>query len=224
MKSISLMRRRTDFTRPGFRRYYEERHAPLACSVWSFAKYVRNHVISVRGNLPPLDVVSEFWFGDAARNAAVRGSRSNQLMGEDAARFMLLRGVGAVVQEELLAGQPREIEHSLARKEILFLAPNAGVAPTVALAAARRFGRELAAQGGPQRVARLTLDAAIADDADNLPAPMILSVWLGPPIRSLPDNLLGLLSRDPCTLRGSVVVRSFETPRADLQAWQSESL
>ncbi len=74
---IVAARRRADYTREEFVRYWTERHAPLVLSVPEFARHLKRYVLHpyadgsdgdalVLGALPEYDGVGELWFDDQA--------------------------------------------------------------------------------------------------------------------------------------------------------------
>ena len=67
IKNLGLIPRRANLSRPAFREYYEQRHAPLALQhLRSFRRYVRNHVVAATPADPPFDALSEFWYDGVA--------------------------------------------------------------------------------------------------------------------------------------------------------------
>src|SRR5262245_20964530 len=120
IKMLGFLPRRTDFTRPAFREYYEHQHAPLALRhVRVFAKYVRNHLADVAPE-PGFDTVSEFWYDDlqaAARIGAWLETPDGQVLRRDEAQFMDRAHIGScVVTEHALHGGPRGYEPPPLRK------------------------------------------------------------------------------------------------------------
>jgi hypothetical protein len=68
MKTLALIARRTDLSRAEFRDHYEDVHAPLAVRTLleGTTRYVRNHLREELFGRPAFDVVSGFWYRDAA--------------------------------------------------------------------------------------------------------------------------------------------------------------
>jgi uncharacterized protein (TIGR02118 family) len=71
IRSVSFIQRRPDLDRADFRRYYEEKHAPLARPhLAGLRHYVRNHILfEHRGEHAadvPFDAISEFEYEDHA--------------------------------------------------------------------------------------------------------------------------------------------------------------
>jgi hypothetical protein len=73
MKTLALIVRRPDLTRAEFRDHYEQVHAPLAVRTLleGTTRYVRNHLREELFGRPAFDVVSAFWYRDAAAAVAV---------------------------------------------------------------------------------------------------------------------------------------------------------
>jgi hypothetical protein len=122
MKMVGFLPRRADFTRPAFREYYEQRHAPLALRhVRVFAKYVRNHLADPVDE-PGFDTVSEFWYDDiqaAAGIGAWLATPEGQVLRHDEAQFMDRAHIGScVVTEHSLHGPPRGFEPAPLRKQV----------------------------------------------------------------------------------------------------------
>jgi len=108
MKSITIVRRRADLSRPAFRVHYEEHHAPLGVAWFGFDRYVRNHVAD-DGADPGFDCIAEFWPTDAAQIGRALQA-AGTLFDEDDARFMSPERRSGVVEEVLLAGPPRAVD------------------------------------------------------------------------------------------------------------------
>lgn len=90
IKTIGLMPRRPDLTRAQFRAHYETRHAPLACTLFPFHRYVRNHLAN-QSVEPGFDCLSEFWFDGAegfAPIAALMAGPAGATMQADEALFL----------------------------------------------------------------------------------------------------------------------------------------
>src|SRR5262245_26312939 len=68
MKTLALIVRRPDLTRGEFRDHYEDVHAPLAVRTLleGTTRYVRHHLREELFGDPAFDVVSAFWYRDAA--------------------------------------------------------------------------------------------------------------------------------------------------------------
>ncbi len=93
IKTIALIRRKPGISREEFMRHYEDVHAPLAMACLPGLRgYVRNFAIAAPGSEDPdFDVVSEFWFDDAAALQAVHDflrSDAARALREDEARFI----------------------------------------------------------------------------------------------------------------------------------------
>jgi uncharacterized protein (TIGR02118 family) len=68
MKTLALIARRPDTSRDSFREHYEDVHAPLAVRTIldGTTRYVRNHLREEIHGRASFDVVSAFWYRDAA--------------------------------------------------------------------------------------------------------------------------------------------------------------
>jgi hypothetical protein len=68
MKTLALIARRKDIPRDAFRDHYEDVHAPLAIDTLlaGTRRYVRFHLREVLLGEPGFDVVTGFWYRDAA--------------------------------------------------------------------------------------------------------------------------------------------------------------
>jgi EthD domain len=86
MKTLALIARRRDIDRAEFRDHYEEIHAPLAVRTLleGTTRYVRHHLRDELFGRPAFDVVTGFWYRDAA--AAVEIMRRTETPAGDAIR------------------------------------------------------------------------------------------------------------------------------------------
>ena len=86
MKTLALIVRRPDHTRAAFREHYEDIHAPLAMEtiMEGTVRYVRHHIAQEMYGSPAFDVVSAFWY----RDAATAGELIGRLETEDGARVI----------------------------------------------------------------------------------------------------------------------------------------
>jgi hypothetical protein len=73
MKTLALIARRRDIDRAEFRDHYEEIHAPLAVRTLleGTRRYVRHHLRDELFGRPAFDVVTAFWYRDAAAAVAI---------------------------------------------------------------------------------------------------------------------------------------------------------
>jgi len=73
VKTLALIARRRDITRDAFRDHYEEIHAPLALRTLldGTTRYVRHHLREELFGQPAFDVVTAFWYRDAAAAAEI---------------------------------------------------------------------------------------------------------------------------------------------------------
>jgi uncharacterized protein (TIGR02118 family) len=74
MKTLALIARRPDTSRDSFREHYEDVHAPLAVRTIldGTTRYVRHHLREELHGHPAFDVVSAFWYRDAAAAIGVQ--------------------------------------------------------------------------------------------------------------------------------------------------------
>jgi hypothetical protein len=86
MKTLALIARRKDIDRAEFRDHYEQIHAPLAVRTLleGTKRYVRHHLRDELFGRAAFDVVTGFWYRDAA--AAVEIMRRTQTPAGDAIR------------------------------------------------------------------------------------------------------------------------------------------
>lgn len=73
MKTLALIARRPDRSRVEFRDHYEQVHAPLAMRTLleGTTRYVRHHLTKTLFGRPVFDVVTAFWYRDAAAAAEI---------------------------------------------------------------------------------------------------------------------------------------------------------
>jgi len=105
IKTIALIRRKPGISHEEFMRHYEDVHAPLAMACLPGLRgYVRNYVVTAPGGADPgFDVVSEFWFDDAAALQAVHDflrTDEARALREDEARFIDSVSIRAFEVEE----------------------------------------------------------------------------------------------------------------------------
>jgi hypothetical protein len=86
MKTLALIARRRDIDRAEFRDHYEDIHAPLAVRTLleGTTRYVRHHLREELFGRPAFDVVTGFWYRDAA--AAVEIMRRTETPAGEAIR------------------------------------------------------------------------------------------------------------------------------------------
>jgi len=84
MKTLALIVRRPDTSRDSFGEHYEQVHAPLAVRTLleETTRYVRHHLRKELHGRPAFDVVSAFWYRDAA--AAIGVQRRLSALGGEA--------------------------------------------------------------------------------------------------------------------------------------------
>ncbi len=93
VKTISLIKRKSDISRKEFARHYEQVHAPLALKLFPAIKgYVRNHIIDDPGARETgFDCISEFWFDsieDTQKVVEFWQSEAGQVIRDDEQKFM----------------------------------------------------------------------------------------------------------------------------------------
>lgn len=65
IKMIFLVHRRPELTRDEFRKYWREKHGPIASKVPGLRKYTQHHAVpGPDGAEPPYDGFSEMWWDD----------------------------------------------------------------------------------------------------------------------------------------------------------------
>lgn len=169
MKTISLIGRRHDFDREGFRDYYETRHAPLAIRHFPFRSYVRNHVVTRSAGLPEFDVLPEFEFDDIAPVLQILASPTGQIIRDDEARFMGTLRNAAEAETHCAREGPRS-----RRRTILFLKRSeAAVDRQSEIDAAREWAEDIAARAG----IAATIDVTSGFAGAVFPADLLVSFW-----------------------------------------------
>ena len=93
MKTLALIARRRDIDRAEFRDHYEEIHAPLAVRTLlaGTTRYVRHHLREELFGRPAFDVVTAFWYRDAAAAAEIMrrtGTPAGEAIRRDELTFM----------------------------------------------------------------------------------------------------------------------------------------
>jgi hypothetical protein len=178
MKSIALLPRRIDVTRPQFRDYYETRHAPLAIGYFAFAKYVRNHLLDQEDI--GFDAISEFWSEDIMKLASLMQTEIGEIFRADERRFMdrgQIRMGGST--EVLLAGSPRGVELSSRAKQAWLLRRDPETGTEAFTARAADWGRQVAAGSG-SACERVSLDVVTPWPGPQIPFDAILWFWSAP--------------------------------------------
>lgn len=120
LKAIALMPRRPDLSRAQFRDYYEQRHTPLALRYFSFAKYLRNHLLD--GDDIGFDSLSEFLPRRADATASLMQGPVGERMREDERQFTDQPAIRVSrCQEILLHGPPRSADETGSERLALML-------------------------------------------------------------------------------------------------------
>jgi len=190
-KIVTVFVRRADLTREQFRRYYEERHVPLArphFPDFGFHKTIRNHVVEPPGSAPGFDCLTEFHFESAAqiqRSAAFMSTPECRRVSEDELNFLdMSQHPSLEVREQILAGPPRSPDPPLARKTLLVLRRAAAKSAEAYAASVERFARELAERHA-SGIRRLMLDLVAPSAGASPRFDAILSLWPEPGRRAL---------------------------------------
>jgi uncharacterized protein (TIGR02118 family) len=85
-KMIFLVNRRPGMDADEFRRYWTERHGPIAARMPGVRKYVQHHAVTgPDGAAPEFDGFAEIWWDDAEAMAASLASPEGQAAEADAA-------------------------------------------------------------------------------------------------------------------------------------------
>lgn len=207
MKTVGLMPRKTDITRARFRTHYEDRHAPLAISKFPFEKYVRNHVVSSDPDPVGFDCLSEFWVDQVDEIYRLMAGPIGDIMREDELRFTDQPNIGpAVAEETLVAGPPVIVDRDIVTKEILLLRAAPGVSKDAFVAAAVRWGKELAAGSGD--IQRITFDSVTPFAGRPFPAVEgILYGW----VASSSGAMYNAVPPTPIVIAGRLKTESIET-------------
>jgi hypothetical protein len=93
VKTLALIARRPDLERAEFRDHYEQVHAPLAVRTLleGTTRYVRHHLRDALFGEPAFDVVTGFWYRDAAAAAEIMrrtGTPAGDAIRRDELTFM----------------------------------------------------------------------------------------------------------------------------------------
>lgn len=172
-KSMAFMPRKPGTTRARFRRYYEERHSPLALEFFTFDRYVRNH-LDEADDIGDFDCYSEFWIADRDAIPRLMAGEAGDTMRRDERNF---------------TDQPR-IRAGLAEAHHLFGPPRTdtedGTGRLLLLLSGTDRAGLLAALRPPAGATRMAVDFLTPfDPAQSFPADAVLSLW--PATAAAPD-------------------------------------
>ena len=109
IKTIGLLTRKSGWTHEQFVKHWVEVHAPLAHAVPGLARYVQNHIRSVRRRADieetavEIDGVAELWFADQAAFDAASRSPEMRALQADGVKF-IGRIKSYVVEEKVVIG------------------------------------------------------------------------------------------------------------------------
>ncbi len=209
MKSMALMSRKAGLSRAAFRAYYEEQHAPLACTYFPFRKYVRNHVVASEPPEVDFDVIGEFYMDSLEVAAEAYSGPVAKIMVADEANFMnsaMTRPVA--VEEHLVLGSVRGEDLLGARRALYLLRDGGGEARAERLLA---LAHALAVARG---VSRVTADCATgAMFAAAAPVDGFISAWL-----TEDAPMPRLMPAEDFRVTASVLTEIGETPGAAMAA------
>lgn len=204
MKAVSLVSRRADLDRAGFRDYYETTHCWLAMQHFPFMGYTRNHLL----NHPQLDFdcISEFEAPDYLDQVDVMSSRSRQLVMDDELQFMDPRRirVAGVRRHPLIV--PSQADPKQLESHVLLLQQDQDGLLEMVL----QLARQLAATRADLHALRLDL----LDNDPRYPLPCNALLWMDWLDRSEP--LPTILEQLP-GLQAALQVERCNTPLAVLQ-------
>lgn len=205
MKAVSLVSRRADLDRAGFRDYYETTHCWLAMQHFPFLGYTRNHLT----DHPELDFdcISEFEAPAYLDDVDVMNSRSRQLVMEDELQFMdpeRIRVAG--VRRHTLITPAQQDPVARLNSHVLLLEHH----QETLLALAQQLAGELAATRADLHGMRLDL----LDNDPRQPLPCNALLWLDWLDRNEP--LPTALQQLP-GLQMTLQVERCDTPQAALQ-------
>lgn len=137
IRTLSLIKRRPDLDREAFREHYETTHAPLALPLMTgLVRYVRYHLEAELRGAIGFDVVSAFWYRDAASIAKMMESLESEageplladeltFMDKSAMQFfsvserLLVAGDEGDVHDWLLLRKPETIDRGEASKRLV---------------------------------------------------------------------------------------------------------
>ena len=213
IKNLGLIPRRADLTRPAFREYYEQRHAPLALRHlrW-FRRYVRNHVVAAAPADPPFDALSEFWYDSAADLDAVIAfltSPAGAVLRDDEAQFMNRSAIRIVrTEESLLFGPARATEQGVVPKHALLVRRASEASAADFRADVEHVCAALLEPRAPA-FSRLQLDLPVDPEEPGLTLDALLTAWPDADGRAAFDQLPELPSVGATT---RLRFESIETP------------
>ena len=101
-KMVVLIRRRPDMDLQQFRRYWREKHAPIAAKIPGLRKYVQDHVIVMPDGTPAsFDGVAELWFDDETSIEQVMASPEMQAAAADNENFLDVTRIEVLIVDEV---------------------------------------------------------------------------------------------------------------------------
>ncbi|MCB2067377.1 MAG: EthD domain-containing protein [Erythrobacter sp.] len=196
MRSLCTLVHKPGFGRAAFQHYYEQHHAPLACTLFPFAAYRRNHVLE--GPDLGFDTISEFEAADLAVIGQVLAGEAGPIIAADEARFLdAARNRPAGAQQHVLSAGDRADAAGL-RTAVLVQGEGAAAA---ALACARDL-----AQGH----AGVSVDLLTAWSEPAFPAQAVIWLEGRADIPALTGGLTGT----------TLILRHCATPDSELVASQ----
>jgi uncharacterized protein (TIGR02118 family) len=90
VKLVYCIRRKPEFTREEFIRYWGEVHGPIGARIPGVRKLVQSYTVPVSGDVrpPDFDGMAELWFDDASALLRARQSPEWQASTADEAQFV----------------------------------------------------------------------------------------------------------------------------------------
>ena len=88
LKTVTLLKRRSDLSHEEFRAYWREVHGPLVLRIPGVRGYVQGRPVATRGAEPDYDGLAEVWYESARSRDDAFGSPEYQAVLDDERNFM----------------------------------------------------------------------------------------------------------------------------------------
>ncbi|QZP08326.1 hypothetical protein [Caenibius sp. WL] len=191
MIGVSLIPKRSDFSREQFKDYYENVHSRLGMKYFKFSKYLRNHVIEASPGIW-FDVFMQCRMAPDFDHVAVNFDPAiRAIFDEDEHAFMTPEDMrSGSIDERVISGPAVDIAPKGARRQLLLIRKPDGVAPDPFDAALAAYGLALADE---PTVGTVTVGVVNGESVgySSLPYDAVISLWLkgeAPAITALPES------------------------------------
>ena len=191
MIGVSLIPRRSDFSRAQFRDYYENVHSRLGMKYFKFSKYLRNHVIESSPDVD-FDVFMQCAMAPDFDHVAVNFDPAvRAIFDEDEHAFMTPEDMrSGAIDERVISGPPVNLAPKGARRQILLIRKPDTASAGDFDAALAEYGLALA---GNASVGTVTVGLVSGGSVgySSLPYDAVISLWLhgeAPAIAPLPES------------------------------------